>query len=157
MHRTLHLARLCEHDAWANRTAIGSIRAAAHPPDRALALMAHIVGAEWLWWARLHQEAARFAVWPTLSLDQMETESSEAGRRWRTYISGFSDGSELTREVPYTNSQGESFTSAVEDVLLHVVQHSAYHRGQIAMVLRDSGNEPALTDFIHARRQGFIG
>jgi uncharacterized damage-inducible protein DinB len=34
-------------------------------------------------------------------------------------------------------------------VLLHVVSHGAYHRGQIASDLRNSGGEPVLTDFIH--------
>jgi uncharacterized damage-inducible protein DinB len=37
-----------------------------------------------------------------------------------------------------------------------VVMHSAYHRGQIASHMRESGQTPAYTDFIHAMRQGFV-
>ena len=55
-----------------------------------------------------------------------------------------------------TNSKGEPWTSRVEDILLHVVMHSAYHRGQIASDVRASGHTPAYTDFIHCVRQGFI-
>jgi uncharacterized damage-inducible protein DinB len=44
----------------------------------------------------------------------------------------------------------------VEDVLTHVLLHSAYHRGQIASQMRAGGEEPAYTDFIHATRQGLI-
>jgi uncharacterized damage-inducible protein DinB len=44
----------------------------------------------------------------------------------------------------------------VEDVLTHVLFHSAYHRGQIALQMRASGAEPAYTDFIHAVRKGFV-
>jgi uncharacterized damage-inducible protein DinB len=40
--------------------------------------------------------------------------------------------------------------------LTHVLFHSAYHRGQIALHLRASGFTPASTDFIHAVRAGFI-
>jgi uncharacterized damage-inducible protein DinB len=41
-------------------------------------------------------------------------------------------------------------------MLTHVLFHSAYHRGQIALQMRASGMEPAYTDFIHAVRQGFV-
>jgi uncharacterized damage-inducible protein DinB len=34
--------------------------------------------------------------------------------------------------------------------------HSAYHRGQIASLMRAGGGIPAYTDFIHAVRQGLI-
>jgi uncharacterized damage-inducible protein DinB len=58
--------------------------------------------------------------------------------------------------VSYTNSKGELWTSTVEDILTHLVIHSAYHRGQIASDLRSAGREPAYTDYIHAVRQGLI-
>ena len=53
----------------------------------------------------------------------------------------------------YTNSRGEAWTSTVEEILTHVVIHSAYHRGQIASDVRASGGVPAYTDYIHAVRQ----
>ena len=56
----------------------------------------------------------------------------------------------------YKNSKGEAWTSSVLDVLTHVVMHSAYHRGQIASVMRAGGGTPAYTDFIHAARQRLI-
>jgi len=40
--------------------------------------------------------------------------------------------------------------------LTHVIMHSAYHRGQIALEMRAAGMEPAHTDFIHAVRQGLV-
>jgi uncharacterized damage-inducible protein DinB len=58
--------------------------------------------------------------------------------------------------VSYKNSKGEPWSSAEEDVLMHVVMHSAYHRGQIATDMRANGFTPAYTDFIHAIRQGLV-
>lgn len=40
--------------------------------------------------------------------------------------------------------------------LTHVAMHSAYHRGQIAGELREPGNTPPYTDFIHPVRQGLV-
>jgi len=62
----------------------------------------------------------------------------------------------LSQMISYKNSRGEAWTSAVQDVLTHVLMHSAYHRGQIASHMRVSGQTPAYTDFIHAVRQGLI-
>ena len=50
----------------------------------------------------------------------------------------------------------ERFRSSLHDILMHVIMHSAYHRGQIAADMRASGAEPVYTDFIHAVRQGLI-
>jgi len=54
------------------------------------------------------------------------------------------------------NSKGETWSSQVNDVLLHVITHSAYHRGQIASDMRAAGLTPAYTDFIHAIRQEIV-
>lgn len=64
--------------------------------------------------------------------------------------------SQLSQAVSYKNSKGELWTSTVQDVLTHVLMHSAYHRGQIASQMRANGQTPAYTDFIHAVRQGLI-
>ena len=44
----------------------------------------------------------------------------------------------------------------MDDVLLHVIMHSAYHRGQVATDMRAAAFTPAYTDFIHAISQGFL-
>jgi len=78
---------------------------------------------------------------------------------WRDYLARlgnqFAPGS-LDDKVEYRNSKGEPWSSRVEDILTHVLLHSAYHRGQIALQMRASGMEPAYTDFIHAVRQGLV-
>ena len=58
--------------------------------------------------------------------------------------------------IDYRNTKGEQWTSSVDDVLMHVILHGSYHRGQIATVLRNGGEEPAYTDYIHCTRSGFI-
>jgi uncharacterized damage-inducible protein DinB len=146
---------LFDYDTWANRDVVRSLGAGDAVVARPLALMAHIVGAEWLWWARIEGAVPRLAVWPTLSVGQCGAEVDELGRTWSGYL-GRITARELERGIAYTNSKGESYTSAVRDILTHVVLHSVYHRGQIATALRAAGREPAYTDYIHARRSGFV-
>jgi uncharacterized damage-inducible protein DinB len=150
-----HLRRLLAWDAWANREAIASLRAAAAPPARALRFMAHVLAAERVWLGRLRHDAAPVLVWPELTLDECAAEAEAMARAWPGFLDGPPPAA-LERSAAYRNTKGEPWTSTVGDVLTHVVTHSAYHRGQVASELRAAGFAPAYTDFIHAVRQGFL-
>lgn len=149
-----HYQRLVNYDEWANLEVIVALRGASAPPERALKWLAHIVAAEQLWLARILQRDSPLPVWPNLSIDRSEQEVRELARSWRGYLAA---GSVLLEQkVSYKNSKGEPWTSAVQDILTHVFMHSAYHRGQIAADMRQSGHAPAYTDFIHGIRQGLV-
>ena len=75
--------------------------------------------------------------------------------RWEKFL-GVMDDARLATTVTYKNSKAESWTSRKGDILMHVIMHSAYHRGQIASNVRAEGLTPAYADFIHAVRQGFV-
>ncbi len=79
----------------------------------------------------------------------------ELAELWREYFSQLSPPA-LSQTIAYKNTKGESWASTVQDVLTHVMMHSAYHRGQIATLMRAAGRAPAYTDFIYAVRQGLI-
>lgn len=149
-----HLRRLLDYDGWANQQTLDSLSAAS-PPPKSLRWMAHIVGAECIWLARLNRELPSLAVWPELDVEQCREHLADLALRWPGVLDAHHDS--LDEPVSYVNSQGQSWTSTVEDILTHVPIHSAYHRGQIASDLRAAGMEPAYTDFIHAVRQGRIG
>jgi uncharacterized damage-inducible protein DinB len=150
-----HFYRLFAYDDWANHEALASLRATGASPPRSLRWLAHIIAAEWLWLSRLKQEPSPVPVWPEWTLEQCEAQMADLPRAWKKYLDGLTPES-LAQPMTYTNSKGEPWTSRVEDILLHVVMHSAYHRGQMASDVRASGHTPAYTDFIHCVRQGFI-
>jgi uncharacterized damage-inducible protein DinB len=154
--------RLFAYDAWANREALASLAAAGEAesagtalPPRALAWLAHVAAAERLWLHRLRRDPTPVVVWPDLNLDECAAAIEECACLVQSYLDGLAPA-DLDAPVDYVNSQGEPWTSRVEDVLQHVVMHSTYHRGQIAAALRQAGATPATTDFIHAARQGWI-
>jgi uncharacterized damage-inducible protein DinB len=147
--------RLFAYDDWANRETLAAIAAAGSPPPRSLKLLAHIAGAERLWLGRLRRESRPAAVWPDLDVAGCREALDELARLWKEYLGALTPAG-LDETVAYANSKGEPWTSSVEDILTHTVLHSSYHRGQIAADMRASGHAPAYTDYIHARRQGFV-
>ncbi len=142
---------LFRYDEWANREAADSMARAANPPQKARKILAHIIGTQWLWLARIHGGTSKMAVWPELSPEECKRESTAVLAAWAELLAR-TDADGLKRGVAYKNSKGEPWSSAVGDILMHVAMHGAYHRGQIATLLRDAGGEPAYTDFIHSVR-----
>jgi uncharacterized damage-inducible protein DinB len=148
---TDHLRKLIDHLKWADGAALGALRASPGSSDRsfvrALGLYAHVVAAEAVWLARILGRPQEVAVWPTLSLDEA---ASLGGRTWTgldALLVSLGPG-DAAREIDYRNSAGRAFRSTIEDILLHVALHGAYHRGQLALLMRDGGGEPAPTDYI---------
>ncbi len=140
-------ARLFDHLCWADHKVLESLRSARNAPAKALELYAHVLGAEHVWLSRIKGVAPELAVWPSLTLDQCEKIASNNCDAFAIIVTALTPDS-LARQISYRNSAGASFTSTLEDILTHVGLHGSYHRGQIAMLLRASGETPSPTDYI---------
>jgi uncharacterized damage-inducible protein DinB len=144
------LRRLFDHLAWADANARDALRTL--PPSsaeagRATGLYAHVAAAEHVWLARLMERPAEHPVWPSLDLAASAALAERTAQELLAYVASVGPA-DLVREVDYRNSAGQSFRSRVDDILVHVALHGAYHRGQIALLTRQGGGEPASTDYI---------
>lgn len=150
-----YLRREFAYDEWANREVLAAIRSAGPRNERSLQLISHILAAERVWLERLQQVPQSVPVWPKPDMAQCEAEAAELGGRWLEFLDLITAG-DVSQSVSYKNSKGEEWTNTIVDILTHVVMHSAYHRGQIASHMREIGQTPAYTDFIHGVRQGLV-
>jgi uncharacterized damage-inducible protein DinB len=97
--------------------------------------------------ARLSGRRPDVAVWPSLSLDDAATLAERNANDFDALLSSLSSHAS-DRTIVYRNSAGREFADTVEDILLHVALHGSYHRGQVSLVIRGGGGEPAPTDYI---------
>ena len=142
------LPRVFAHLRWADTRAREALRDSAGAlVERALELYCHILGAEHVWLTRLRGEKPTVPVWPRLSLPEAEALAQDLHDGFEAWVASIGE-EDLDRDVTYTNSAGQQFTSRAEDILLHVALHGSYHRGQVAMLIRDGGGTPAPTDYI---------
>jgi len=145
--------QLLAYDDWANREALVSLTAATDPPPLAVALLAHIVAAQNLWLERMRPMGSAVPVWPGTPLPKLEGALAAVRDRWVAFVAALTS-SRLADTIVYVNSKGEPWENRVADILMHVVVHGGYHRGQIAALLRGHGAQPAYTDYIHCVRTG---
>lgn len=141
------LPKLIDHLEWADARALGALRASGMPAGRAREVYSHILGSEHTWISRISGRTPTIAIWPTLTDEDIARVSRENVAELRRIIDNVTEV-DLARVVSYRTSAGHPYESTVEDILLHVALHGAYHRGQLAMLLRQSGSEPAASDYI---------
>lgn len=146
------LLRFLEFDNWANHQTLRSLETITNPPDRAVALIAHIVATQRVWLDRMLSVPQSVAVWPQWPLGESAKELPVVHSEWVRLIAN----DDLSREITYANTKGQQFRNKLSDVALHVAFHGVHHRGQIATLVRQHGGEPAYTDFIQAVRTGVV-
>lgn len=124
---------------------------ALHPDQtsrRALDLFCHVLNAHHIWNSRVLQQKSRYDRLQShlpQDLEAIDRDNHAATDR-------IMDAGILSEARTYVNFKGEQGTNTVQDILFHVINHSTYHRGQIASDLKQSGIEPPVTDYIFYKR-----
>jgi uncharacterized damage-inducible protein DinB len=118
------------------------------------ATLGHIVGAEWIWLRRWLGEsptsAPSWAAAPVMAELAAQLAAVEAERA--SFVDSLSDA-DLDRAVSYRSLAGQAYSDPLDGQFRHVVNHSTYHRGQLATLLRQLGVTPPNTDLIRFLRQ----
>ena len=109
----------------------------------------HILWVDHLWLARLHGSPPPQPPAPQRYPDAaaLRLEWEPLLQHWLDTASQWADP-ELTQVVRYRNSKGEDCESTIEQIVLHLVNHDSYHRGQLAHRMRELGLTPPSTDLI---------
>ena len=117
--------------------------------------LAHILGAEWIWLERWRGRSPKALLsasdFPTLQALQRSWAAVRLDQN--QYIQTLVPD-RLNDDVSYTNTRGERYSYALWRQMLHVINHSSYHRGQVTTLLRQMGAEPAGTDLLVYYDQG---
>ena len=115
--------------------------------------MGHVVAARRMWLYRLGALSEDTNLFTRdISLAELPGQVSAMEDVWSQYLAKLDD-TELPRVFEYQSYEGPRFRNTVEDILTQMFGHSWYHRGQIALLLRSIGAEPAVTDLVFWTRE----
>jgi uncharacterized damage-inducible protein DinB len=143
------LEDLLEYTFRMNERVIAQLNANTWPePDQLYRLMNHILAAHHIWNQRILEQAPAFAVWADIPREDLLFLNEQNTHQSLSLLSKLP----LDHIIAYTNSKEEAFRNNVRDIVYHVINHSNYHRAQIATEVRRQGGTPLLTDYIFYRR-----
>ncbi len=152
------VAALYRYDSWANELlldAASSLRPEEFTRDLKTShgsirdTLVHVLWAEWIWLRRWQGASPTVVFSPSDFPDVArlrEQFQAVAGDR-DAFLHGL-PAEALLEVVEYRNLKGEIWRYPLWQQLLHVVNHSTYHRGQTVTMLRQLGATPPPTDFL---------
>lgn len=161
-----YLIKLCEYNVWANGEIVGFMRKAGPQAynleqqssfPTLLKTLYHIWDAQHIWLLRL--DGKSISDWPSKSFagtaEQGFQGFMENSKALKNFVLNLEEP-DFKEEITYTNTKGEAFVSSLGDMVLHCMNHSTYHRGQMITMLRNAGfTDVSSTDYIHFMRTQF--
>lgn len=143
-----NLITLFEYNDWANERVLESFKSVDTPDEKTLLIFSHILISQTIWLERILLKPLTFnKTMILLPLDECRSLSQKSTKDWISFIEGTPEKN-LTSIVNYKNTKGRDFQNKLSEIITHVINHSSYHRGQIALLIRNSGGTPAVTDYI---------
>lgn len=140
---------MMDHLYWADGYILDALEESEMKSKQLLKMVRHIVVAERVWLSRLQGKgSSQYSLWEEAEdLTAIRTMFVENAEQYRVYIEGLEE-SDLDEMVDYANQSGVPFRTSVRDILLQVLLHGQYHRGQINRALRIESAEPVQVDYI---------
>ena len=155
---------LFEYDCWANRRVL---KAASRLSDEQFTqptsgsfhcvrdTLLHILGGEWIWlsyWRHPPESSASlsdlkakrdaiFSPEAFPNVDALQSKWIEVQSEQSEFVNRV-DNESLAKMLPFRGTR-----LSLVHLMQHVVNHSTYHRGQVALTMRQLGAEPLATDF----------
>lgn len=155
---------LFEYDRWANNKvlqAASALRAGQFTRDLSGSFgsirdtLVHIIGGEWGWLAYWNEASPSPAFLKQLwdrhdalfnpdkfpSVSEVKSKWVEVEKEQLEFVNGLTNES-LNKMLPVRTTQ-----ISLANLMQHLANHSTYHRGQVALMMRQLHAEPMATDF----------
>lgn len=130
--------------AWADALMTDAV-AQAMPQN--LVTLQHMYLAQVVWLARVSGDEDAQIIHYTApdNIDELSAAVRQIHGQWQQWAGELQDFGTIIR---HSNLKGEPFQMPAWQIVLHLVNHGSYHRGQVAAMLRANGFAPPATDLI---------
>ena len=143
---------LFKYNDWATRATANSLKGLEKKDERLGELLSHIISAQKLWLNRVLKREIIVSPWDKLAVQECISQSTSVTAEWVNLLESYTD-KDLDKRIEYENTKGEKYVNTLRDIIIHVINHSTYHRAQIAQRVKALGGKPAVTDYIVYQRE----
>ncbi|MEJ2162890.1 MAG: DinB family protein [Robiginitalea sp.] len=143
------LHQLFDYNYYCNKQLIESCLGLKKAPISCVERFSHILNAHHLWNARINGRDPQYGVW---EVHKIKAWGDIHYDNQRDSFEIITNAEPLEKRISYETTDGHSYSSSLQDILFHIINHSTHHRGQIIMDLRTNDVEPPSLDYIHYKR-----
>ena len=141
-----HFLKILRHMKWSNIIILNLLEENNIQEGKVVELLSHIVIAEETWYKRITNEFYENKFWNLLSLEECRRIVEDTNLKLMNYILSLTED-DFQKKISYKNSRGIDYITSIEDIFTHIAFHDMYHRGQIMMLMRNSGQDVVATDY----------
>lgn len=146
-----HYIKLFNYDNWATNRLIVAAESVQNDP-KLKDLISHVITARIVWLGRIKTDNSSTTPWNPRELSENILIFNENQANWEVWLNQITE-TDLRGLIHYKNIKGDPFSGVLKDILTHLINHSTYHRGQIATRLKELGVQVPPTDFIVFTRE----
>jgi uncharacterized damage-inducible protein DinB len=138
---------LFKYDNWANKNIAEIISTNYTAHEKPLFLFSHIINSQIIWLERIRDNVNLIDPFIKRSAGECASLSEKVNNDWLDFIEETNEDF-FNSQIHYKSTDGINFISCLKDIITHVINHSTYHRAQIATALKNEGIIPPVTDYI---------
>ncbi|GGF45972.1 DinB family protein [Echinicola rosea] len=112
--------------------------------ERCHLLISHVINAHHIWNAKITQSTPLMKPWDLHSLEKVNSLDKQNLENSLTILTNM----DINQQVSYQLRGNQVFDHPVRDLLFQIINHTTYHRGQIALEFRKCGLEPIMSEYI---------
>lgn len=116
--------------------------------EQAHKLMSHVINAQHLWNARIQGETPSIGVWDIHSPERMLELNTRGYQVSKDIVQNLG----LETSFTFNHPKSGAVSNTVGVILMQVANHGTHHRAQIALLMRQTGHQPPIGDYIFWKR-----
>jgi uncharacterized damage-inducible protein DinB len=150
-----HFLKQFEFENWSNTLILNSLKEINQPDDRALLLFSHLLSSHSMWLSRLTKTEMSCTLFQARTLDECEILMQQNLDGWKTFLA-HKTNDDLSQTIEFMGAWEaipQKRIMIIEDTLIHIINHSSYHRGQIVASIKGKiADLPQSTYIIYASK-----
>lgn len=145
-----HFIKQFEFENWSNTLILNSLKEIKQPAERALLLFSHLLSSHCMWLSRLTQTEMTCTLFEERTLEDCALLMQQNLKGWQAYLANKTND-ELMQTITFMSAweiEPKKRVMQIDDVLIHLINHSSYHRGQIMALIKGQIKELPLSTYI---------
>ncbi len=139
-----------EFEFWSNTQILNALKKLKTTDERAFLLFSHLLSSHRMWLCRVNKTEMTCTLFQERTLQECEILMAENLKDWKLFLRNKSS-EDLEQTIEFL-SAWEIIPSkrkmTIEDALIHLINHSSYHRGQIVASIKGKVDELPLSTYI---------
>ncbi len=139
-----------EFENWSNTLNLNSLKVLKEKDDRALILFSHLLSSHSMWLSRVTKTDIKCSLFQERTLEECEELMQQNYTAWLQFIEAKTEA-ELDEKIEFMSAWEKNPSKrsmSVVDAIIHLINHSSYHRGQIVVSIKNKSDELPLSTYI---------